>query len=77
MGKAIVSTPAGVNGLDLDPGDAIVTATAVEMAAAIRDLIVNPSGRRALEWHARKTAQRRFGWDIIAARQKEMYRSLI
>ena len=71
MGKAIVSTPAGVNGLDLDPGDAIVTATAEEMAAAIRDLIGNPSRRRALESHARETAERRFSWDAIAARKKK------
>ncbi len=36
MGKAIVSTPAGVNGLDLQAGkDVIVAATGEEMAAAI------------------------------------------
>lgn len=76
MGKAIVSTPAGINGLDLAPGDVIVTPTAIEMAAAIRDLIADPSRRRALESHARLTAEQRFSWDVIAAQQKEMYQLL-
>jgi len=73
MGKAIVSTPAGVNGLDLDPGDAIITDSAEKMAAAIRELIQSPSRRRDLELRARQTAERRFDWNVIASRQKEMY----
>ncbi|HEX4621278.1 MAG TPA: glycosyltransferase, partial [Myxococcaceae bacterium] len=39
MGKAVVSTPAGVNGLDLTPGeDFLLVHTAAEMAAAIESL---------------------------------------
>jgi len=78
MGKAIVSTPAGVHGLDLHPGrDILVTGTAEEMAEAVAALIGHPSQREALEREARRTVEQDFDWDAIAARQKELYRRLI
>jgi len=74
MGKAIVSTPAGINGLDLEPGgDVVVAESAAEMASAIRELIENPLRRRELSRRARETAERRFDWDAIALRQKKLY----
>ena len=43
MGKAVVSTPAGVNGLDLTPGeDFVLVQTAQEMAAAIENAAGRP-----------------------------------
>ncbi len=46
MGKALVSTPAGVNGLDLTPGEDFVLAhSAAEMAAAIEKLLTDPAAR--------------------------------
>jgi GT2 family glycosyltransferase/glycosyltransferase involved in cell wall biosynthesis len=78
MGKAIVSTPAGVNGLDLDPGnDVIVACTAEQMAEAIRELLENPAKRESVEGQARRTVERSFDWDVIAGRQKQMYEELI
>jgi glycosyltransferase involved in cell wall biosynthesis len=78
MGKAIVSTPAGVNGLDLQAGkDVIVAATGAEMAAAIRDLLENPAKRDLIERQARMTVERRFDWDVIAGQQKRMYEELM
>jgi glycosyltransferase involved in cell wall biosynthesis/GT2 family glycosyltransferase len=78
MGKAIVSTPGGVNGLDVEPGaDVTVTSTAAEMAAAILELISDTEKRRALEREARATAERRFDWDAIAAQQERLYRELL
>jgi glycosyltransferase involved in cell wall biosynthesis len=78
MGKAIVSTEAGVHGLDLERGrDAIVTDSAEEMARAIARLLDHPEERAALERHARQTAERLYGWDAIAERQAELYRSLL
>ncbi|MEK7405951.1 MAG: glycosyltransferase, partial [Acidobacteriota bacterium] len=77
MGKAIVSTPAGINGLDLAPGsDVLVAETAEEFAAAIRDLLANPEKRRALGRAARATAERDYDWNAIARRQRELYGSL-
>ncbi len=78
MGKAIVSTPAGVNGLDLNPGvDVIVTDSAAEMGHAIRTLIENPAERQAIEHQARLTVERRFDWDGIGEIQKELFDELV
>jgi GT2 family glycosyltransferase/glycosyltransferase involved in cell wall biosynthesis len=78
MGKAIVSTPAGINGLNLDPAvDVMVTSTATEMGQAIRSLIENPEERQSIERQARLTVARWFDWDVIAQRQKELFDELI
>ncbi len=75
MGKAVVSTAAGVNGLDLTAGeDFVLTSTGSEMAAAINRLFDDAAERRRLERSARRTAEREYGWDAIAARQAELYR---
>jgi GT2 family glycosyltransferase len=77
MGKAVVSTPAGINGLDLNPGtDVIVANTGTEMARAILNLLENPTRRETLERAARLTVERTFGWDVIAARQQQLYDEL-
>jgi glycosyltransferase involved in cell wall biosynthesis len=77
MGKAIVSTPAGVNGLDLASGkDVVVTAGAAEIAGAILQLLGDPTRRRELETRARQAAEHDFGWDAIARRQERLYREL-
>ncbi|GEM_PF-373610 len=77
MGKAIVSTPAGINGLDLHPPeDVVVASTGPEIAAAILDLFHDPTRRRALERAARRTVERQYDWDVIATSQVHLYRSL-
>jgi GT2 family glycosyltransferase/glycosyltransferase involved in cell wall biosynthesis len=78
MGKAIVSTSAGINGLnDLENGrDVIVADTGREFAWAIAGLIGFPEDRRAIEVRARQTVVKRYDWDVIARRQAELYRSL-
>jgi GT2 family glycosyltransferase/glycosyltransferase involved in cell wall biosynthesis len=78
MGKAIVSTPAGINGLDLNPGvDVMVANTGAEMARAILDLLENPARRQAMEREARAAVERSFGWDVIARSQKRLYEELM
>jgi len=78
MGKAIVSTPAGINGLDLTPGrDVLVANSAGEMAAAIGELLQDPARRRELEREARASVECQFDWDAIAAEQRAMYESLL
>ncbi|MEO8597246.1 MAG: glycosyltransferase [Candidatus Solibacter sp.] len=77
MGKAVISTPAGVNGLDLTPGeDFVLVRTAGEMAEAIEHLLSNASARRDVELRARATVERNYSWEAIAARQAELYREL-
>lgn len=76
MGRAVVSTPAGINGLDLATDrEVIVTASASEMAAKLLALCSDPQTRKAIETHAREAALR-YDWREIARRQSELYRSL-
>ena len=78
MGKAIVSTPAGINGLDLRHGrDVLIANTGAEMAAAIERLIDNPHERKTLEQTARRTAEEHYGWDRIGRVQADLYRSFL
>jgi GT2 family glycosyltransferase/glycosyltransferase involved in cell wall biosynthesis len=74
MGKAIVSTPAGINGLDLYSGkEVIVASTGAAMSQAILELFEIPMRRHSLERKARRTAESRFDWDAIARQQKFLY----
>jgi GT2 family glycosyltransferase/glycosyltransferase involved in cell wall biosynthesis len=78
MGKAIVSTPAGVNGLDLTPGvDFALTKTGAEMAREILRLLADRDARQALERTAREVVERDYSWDGIASKQSELYRKLM
>ena len=78
MNKAIVSTPAGVNGLDLEAGrDVIVTETAAQMAEAIAALFEDHGKRTAIEEQARRTAESKYDWVRIAEEQKRLYESLL
>lgn len=77
MGKAIVSTPAGVNGLDLAAGsDFLLGANAAEFAANVRLLLSDGERRRAMERQARQTAEARYDWNAIAEQQAALYREL-
>ena len=78
MGKAIVSTPAGINGLDLHPGnDVIVVQSGAEMATAIQAIFDDPSRRQQLEQAGRRTVEARYSWDAIAEAQSRLYRDLM
>lgn len=78
MGKIVVSTPAGVNGLDLAPGeDFVLVNTAQEMAAAIDNLLAHPADRTRIEAAARARVERDYNWDTIARAQSALYRELL
>ena len=78
MGKAIVSTPAGINGLDLNPGkDVLVAQTGAAMADAIQGLFDDPCRRRQIEQAARRTVEERYSWDAITETQSGLYRELM
>jgi O-antigen biosynthesis protein len=78
MGRAVVSTAAGVNGLDLAPGeDFVLVKDAPEMAGAIEDLLRDPAKRNRLETAARRRVERDFDWDVIARAQAGLYREML
>ena len=63
MGKAIVTTPAGINGLDdlKDGSDVVVVHNGEQMARVIIELINGPERREAIQHEARKTVENRYG----------------
>lgn len=76
MGRVVVSTPAGVNGLDVVSGrDVLVTNSAAEMAARIIELSSDSETRRSIEARARETGLH-YDWREIARAQAALYRSL-
>ena len=73
MGRVVVSTPAGINGLDLAPDrEVIVAVTASEMAAKILALSSDPGERKHIEANARAAALR-YDWSEIAIKQSRLY----
>jgi glycosyltransferase involved in cell wall biosynthesis len=79
MGRAIVSTPGGINGLSelRDGHDVIVRESGEAMAAAILELFRDPVRRREIEHNARASAERWYSWDAIAGRQRDLYNHLL
>ena len=77
-GRAVVSTPVGCAGLGLVDGhDALVRSTPDEFAAAIGELLSDPTRRNAIATAARRTVERRFSWDAIAERAYASYLQLL
>jgi GT2 family glycosyltransferase/glycosyltransferase involved in cell wall biosynthesis len=76
MGKVVVSTEAGIHGLDVR-ADVVVANSAEEMSYAITQLLESPDRRSALEQQARSTVERLYGWDAIATVQKKLYEGLL
>ncbi len=77
-GKAIVSTPGGVNGLSVEANkDYLPAQTGEEFARAIEQLQSNSTLRKQLELQARATAESRYSWTAIGRKQQELYDSLL
>ena len=71
MGKVIVATPAGFNGLDVTPGhDVLLAETAAQLAGQIMSTAKDTIGN-----NARQTALT-YDWRAIGKRQSELYSRL-
>lgn len=78
MGKAVVSTSIGCEGLDARDGENIlVRDTPEEFAAAVESVLADPALRRRLEAGARATAERVYDWDVIGERMVPEYMSVL
>jgi GT2 family glycosyltransferase/glycosyltransferase involved in cell wall biosynthesis len=76
MGKAIVSTRAGVNGIDITANhDFLLSETAAQMAEQIGALASDSVLRKSIEHNARQTALL-YDWRAIGDRQAALYESL-
>ena len=77
-GRPVVSTPAGVNGLDLAPGeDFVLVRNAAETVEAIEKLLDSPAECRRLAEAGRRRVEKSYGWDEIARRQTDLYREVM
>ncbi len=66
MGKAIVSTTRGIEGIDLVPGrDALIADTPETFARTVIDLLRDPDRRRELGQAARALAESKYDWRKI------------
>ena len=76
-GRAIVSTPVGCQGLDLEDGvDLLVRDIGPGFAEALCALLSDGSRREQMATRARRTAEQRFDWDIIAREALTCYTEL-
>jgi glycosyltransferase involved in cell wall biosynthesis len=76
-GRAIVTTPAGCRGLELTDGQELIVADGgCAFSAAIVRLLGDEELRGRIAIEARRTAERRFGWDSIAREALDSYADL-
>jgi len=78
MGKALVSTSIGCEGLDVQPGEHLVVAdTPAEFAQATLNLLRDPARRRGLGCAARGLVEHRYAWPAVAGQLLDAYRQAI
>jgi glycosyltransferase involved in cell wall biosynthesis len=78
MGKAVVSTSIGSEGLAVADGVNILTRDRPEeFAEAVRTVLTDKDLRLRLARNARDTAERSYSWDLIGSRMLSTYGNLI
>jgi glycosyltransferase involved in cell wall biosynthesis len=78
MGKAIVSTTIGCEGLDAIDGENILIRDEPEaFATAVKDVLEDSNLRKHLERGARKTAESTYDWDTIFQKMIAEYKNLL
>jgi polysaccharide biosynthesis protein PslH len=78
MGKAVVSTTVGCEGLDTVDGENIlIRDEPAEFARAVRDVVSDRGLRERLERNGRETVERSYSWDSIGTTMIEHYMQLI
>jgi len=77
MQRAVVSTESGCAGLGLLHGHSVwIADNAASFAAGIATLIANPDRRREIAEAAYAHAQRRFDWQAIGEKQRQLLREI-
>jgi glycosyltransferase involved in cell wall biosynthesis len=78
MGKAVVSTSIGCEGLAAVDGENIlIRDTPAAFAAAVCDILRDTERRRRLGRAARETVEQRYGWEVIGAAMVQTYCELL
>jgi glycosyltransferase involved in cell wall biosynthesis len=77
MGKAIVSTSVGCEGLRTRPGDNILIADTVEeFVECVSRVLADPALRERLERGGRATVEAEYSWEALGARLRRLYSGL-
>jgi glycosyltransferase involved in cell wall biosynthesis len=77
MGKAILTTPLGSEGLDAVPGEDIEVADSQAFADAAVELLSDPQRRREMGRRARTRAVSDLDWRIVGLRLEALYRQVL
>jgi glycosyltransferase involved in cell wall biosynthesis len=78
MGKAVVSTSIGCEGLDAVDGENILVRDAPEaFAGAVVEVLRDPALRARLERNARRTAIETYSWSVVGRRIRLAYAELL
>jgi glycosyltransferase involved in cell wall biosynthesis len=74
MGKAVVSTSVGCEGLDaVDGKNILIRDDPAAFASAVTTVLRDPGLRAALERNARTTAEQRYSWNVIGETMRRLY----
>jgi polysaccharide biosynthesis protein PslH len=74
MGKAVVSTSVGCEGLEaVDGQNILIRDDPAAFAAAVTTVLHDTGLRAALERNARVTAEQRYSWDVIGETMRRLY----
>jgi glycosyltransferase involved in cell wall biosynthesis len=77
MGKAIVSTSIGCEGLEtVDGGNILIRDDPTEFAAAVIRVLTDPELRESLGREGRATAEKRYAWPVIGRQLTQLYHGL-
>ena len=77
MGKAVVSTSVGCEGLEVkEGGNILIRDDPKAFADAVRQVVADPMLRWRLGKQGRHTVEQRYGWDVIGRRMIDTYREL-
>ncbi|MBE7560961.1 glycosyltransferase [bacterium] len=77
MGKAVVSTTLGAEGLEYTPGRQLLPADDAEIfAAQVVRLCRNAEARQSLEREARDWVVRHYTWDAVMGRLEKVYQDM-
>jgi glycosyltransferase involved in cell wall biosynthesis len=78
MGKAVVSTSVGCEGLDtVDGRNILIRDEPTEFAAAVVDVLRDRHLRDSLGREARKTAEQRYAWRVVGRKLVSLYEDLL
>jgi glycosyltransferase involved in cell wall biosynthesis len=78
MGKAIVSTTLGAEGIEASPGgDLLIADDPADFASAVTRLLANPSLAAQIGRSARKLAVERYSWSSAAGALENFYRRIL